>query len=241
METFLHFETWIALLTLTFLEIVLGIDNIIFISIIVNKLPHKNQPKTRTLGLFLAMIFRIALLFTISYLSGATEPLFSIASLGISIRDLILFAGGVFLLFKSIKEIWGKVKGAEEHKEMKQSESILAVIMQIILIDIVFSFDSILTAVGLSKDLPVMVAAVIISVIIMMLFSGKVGEFIERYPTLQTLALAFLVLIGGLLVLEGMHIEVEKVIVYVALAFSLSVEAINIKIRKVAVNTIEED
>jgi predicted tellurium resistance membrane protein TerC len=241
METFLLPQTWIALLTLTFLEIVLGIDNIIFISITINRLPQHQHKRARFIGLFLALFFRIALLTTLSYLTKATAPLFALGTLGVSVRDIILFGGGVFLVYKTLKEIWEKVKGAESGHNLKQSASFLGVVLQIIVIDIVFSFDSILTAVGLSKDLPVMIAAVVIAVIIMMLFSGYVSDFIDRYPTLQVLALAFLLLIGVLLILEGFHIEIDKAYVYAALGFSLFVEAINIRIKKVAVINIEEE
>jgi len=239
METFLQPETWITLLTLTFLEVVLGIDNIIFISITINKLPQHQHKSVRFIGLFLALFFRIALLTTLSYLTKAVSPLFAIGHLGISLRDMVLFGGGVFLVYKTLKEIWEKVKGAESGHGLKQSASFFGVVLQIILIDIVFSFDSILTALSLSRDLVVMISAVVIAVIIMMLFSGYVSDFIDRYPTLQTLALTFLLLIGVLLVLEGVHIEVDKGYVYAALGFSILVEAINIRIKKVAVINID--
>ncbi len=255
-------QTYITLLTLTFLEIVLGIDNIIFISLTVNKLPQSQHKSTSRLGLFLALFFRIALLSTLSYLTGATTPFFSTTigdlTFAPNLRDAILFGGGLFLLYKSIKEIAVKIKAEEEHKSVaKGNVSFWGVIVQIIIIDMVFSFDSILTAVGLSKDLPVMITAVLIAVIVMMLFSGKVNDFIDRYPTLQSLALVFLAMIGFLLVADasldaigGINIsshdgaivnvnEIPKTYVYVALGFSLLVEYINIKIRKVAVNKIE--
>ena len=229
-------DTLITLLTLTFLEIVLGIDNIIFISIIVNKLPVKRQRFARLLGLGLALFFRIALLSTIKFLTGATDPLFTLLQHPFSLRDLILLGGGLFLLYKTLKELWEKIKGSSHHdSKSKQSESFFFVLIQIILIDIVFSFDSILTAVGLSKDLFVMISAVVISVIVMMLFSGAVAKFIHKYPTIQTLALVFLLLIGAVLVFEGFHIEIPKPYIYAALGFSLIVEFINIRIRKVSV------
>jgi len=257
-------QTYITLITLTFLEIVLGIDNIIFISLTVNKLPQSQHKSTSRLGLFLALFFRIGLLSTLAYLTGATTPFFTtnIGSLVFApnLRDSILFGGGLFLLYKSIKEILTKIKLEEEHKkEDNKNVSFWGVIIQIIIIDMVFSFDSILTAVGLSKDLPVMIAAVVIAVAVMMLFSGKVNDFIDRYPTLQSLALVFLAMIGFLLVADatldsigGINIssheggvvavnEIPKTYVYVALGFSLLVEYINIKIRKVSVNKIEEE
>ena len=254
-------QTYITLLTLTFLEIVLGIDNIIFISLTVNKLPQAIHKKTSRLGLFLALFFRIGLLCTLSHLTGATQPFFSTSIAGLTIapnvRDTILLAGGIFLLYKSIKEIIGKMKAEGHEIKTKEQVNFWGVLAQIILIDIVFSFDSILTAVGLSKDLPVMITAVVLAVIVMMLFSAKVNDFIDRYPTLQSLALVFLALIGFLLVADalldtigGIHIaspeggisvvhEIPKTYVYVALGFSLMVEYINIKIRKVAVNKLE--
>ena len=257
-------QTYVTLFTLTFLEIVLGIDNIIFISLTVNKLPQAQHKSTSKLGLFLALFFRIALLSTLSFLTGATTPFFStvIGSITFApnLRDTILFGGGLFLLYKSIKEIVGKIKAEEQHKvEEKVRVSFWSVIAQIIIIDMVFSFDSILTAVGLSKDLPVMITAVVLAVIVMMLFSAKVNDFIDRYPTLQSLALVFLAMIGFLLVADagldamgGFNIsshdgamvtvhEIPKTYVYVALGFSLLVEYINIKIRKVSVNKIEEE
>ncbi len=227
-------EGIISLTTLVFLEIILGIDNIIFIALICANLPKAEQKRARAIGLMLAMVFRIFLLLGISYLVRLVKPLFYITSLGVSGRDLILFAGGVFLLYKTIVEIYHKVKGHEPGQISKnRSITVTQAIIQITFIDIIFSFDSILTAVGLSRDLPVMISAVVISMFVMLLFAPYVSEFIGRYPTIKMLALVFLVAIGVLLVLEGMHIHIEKNYVYFGMAFSLIVELLNIRLRKV--------
>jgi predicted tellurium resistance membrane protein TerC len=227
-------EGLISLVTLVFLEIVLGIDNIIFIAIICSYPPKKDQQRARTIGLMLAMVFRIILLLGISYLVHLVHPLFYIFSFGVSGRDLILFAGGVFLLYKTIIEIYHKLKGQEggAREEVKRLTASQAV-MQIAFIDIIFSFDSILTAVGLSRDLPVMITAVVASMFVMLLFAPYVSEFISKYPTLKMLALVFLVAIGVLLVLESLHVHVEKNYVYFGMGFSLVVELLNIRLRKI--------
>ncbi len=233
MELFSQPETWVALLTLSFLEIVLGIDNIIFISIVSNKLPEKNQARARNLGLLFAMGFRILLLLGITYIIGFTKPLFSVFELDISGRDLILFAGGLFLLAKSTSEIHHKIEGEmHEKSEDKKQVTVSSVITQIIFLDIIFSFDSILTAVGLTDHVIIMVIAVVISIGVMMLFSGKISAFINRHPTLQILALSFLILIGFMLVLDGFHVHVPKGYIYFAVAFSLIVEVLNMRLRK---------
>lgn len=227
-------EGIVSLTTLIFLEIVLGIDNIIFIAVICGYLPKKDQKRARTIGLMLAMIFRIFLLLGISYLVHLVQPLFSIASLEISGRDLILFAGGAFLIYKTIQEIYQKLiepKIGEEKKEKFLTVS--QAILQITFIDIIFSFDSILTAVGLSRDLPVMITAVVLSMFVMLLFAPYVSDFILKYPTIKMLALVFLVAIGILLVLEGTHIHVEKNYIYFGMGFSLIVELLNIRLRKI--------
>lgn len=239
-DAFFTAEGLIALLTLTFLEIVLGIDNIIFISIVSNKLPQADAKKARLLGLALALIMRIALLSIISWLTQADSPLFYLPDWSflkpemrvVSIRDIILIVGGLFLIAKSTSEIHGKVAD-KEHDLGKQSvkNSLAKTILQIIALDIVFSFDSILTAVGLSNHLNIMIAAVIISIIIMMIFSGAISNFINKYPTLQVLALSFLIMIGIMLLLDGFGVHVPKGFVYVSVVFSLIVELINIKIR----------
>jgi len=232
MEIFLQPETYVSLLTLTLLEIVLGIDNIIFISIVTNKLPKEDQGRIRTLGLVLALVFRIGLLSIITYIIKMTQPLFTISDFHFSFRDLILFVGGIFLITKSITEIHTKVEG-EGHREKKSKlKSAFFIILQIIALDMVFSFDSILTAIGLSNHLPVMIAAVIISMIVMIYFSGYISDFINKHPTLQVLALSFLILIGFMLTLESLHYEIPKGYIYFALAFSIMVEAINIRVRK---------
>ena len=227
-------EGIVSLTTLIFLEIVLGIDNIIFIAVICGYLPKKDQKRARTIGLMLAMIFRILLLLGISYLVHLVQPLFSISSLEISGRDLILFAGGVFLIYKTVQEIYHKLlepKIGEEKKEKFLTVS--QAIIQITFIDIIFSFDSILTAVGLSRDLPVMITAVVLSMFVMLMFAPYVSDFILKYPTIKMLALVFLVAIGVLLVLEGTHIHVEKNYIYFGMGFSLIVELLNIRLRKI--------
>jgi len=230
-----------ALLTLTFLEIILGVDNIIFISIVSNKLPKSQQPKARTIGLILAMFFRILLLLGITWLIGLTEPVFTIGfieddnglPLGISWKDIILILGGIFLVFKSTLEIHHKLEiPGEETKKIKAPAVFSAVILQIILVDAVFSFDSILTAIGLIDNVLIMIIAVIISMIIMMIFAGPISNFINKHPTLQILALAFLILIGVLLIAEGFHQHINKAYIYTAIAFSLIVELINMRLRK---------
>lgn len=236
MEIFLHGETWIALLTLTFLEVVLGIDNIIFISIVTGKLPEDKQKVSRNTGLALAMIFRIVLLLLITHIIGLSKPLFSLVSLGIdfdvSVRDLILMAGGVFLIAKSTSEMHQKIEGIEHHQKEKTTNKISAAIMQIILLDIIFSFDSILTAIGLTRDVMLMIISVVISMIIMMFFSGNISRFINKHPTLQVLALSFLILIGFMLIVDALHYEVPKGYIYFAVLFSLLVEMLNMRMRK---------
>lgn len=232
MEIFLQPETWIALLTLTFLEIVLGIDNIIFISIVSNKLPEDQQPRVRLIGLSLALIFRILLLLGITWLMEFTKPLFTVFELEISGRDLILFAGGLFLLYKSTLEIHHKMEGPPEDKIQTQAKSMMSVIIQIILLDLIFSFDSILTAVGLTDEIILMIIAVVISIIVMMLFASKISNFIKEHPTLEILALSFLILIGFMLVIESFHYHVPKGYIYFAVFFSLMVEVVNMKVRK---------
>jgi predicted tellurium resistance membrane protein TerC len=236
-------EGLMALLTLTFLEIVLGIDNIIFISIVTNKLPEKEQPRARTLGLALALIFRVAMLLSITWIMGFDKPLFviddfklwgiEIQDFGFSGRDAILLAGGIFLLAKSTSEIFHKIEGDEHEPTVKNVKTGMAnILTQIVLLDIVFSFDSILTAIGMTKDLPVMIAAVTISIIVMMLFAGKISAFINKHPSLQILALAFLIMIGFMLVLDAFHEHVPKGYIYSAIVFSLSVELINMRVQR---------
>jgi predicted tellurium resistance membrane protein TerC len=253
MEIFLHADTWIALVTLTFLEIILGIDNIIFISISANKLPANQVRKATLLGLALAMITRILLLFSVSYLIALKEPFLVVdygwVKTGLTGQSIILFLGGLFLLYKSTKEIRQKVEHTNEEEVLKSPKiiSFSNVIFQIILIDIVFSFDSILTAVGMTNGvdgaLLIMVIAVIISIIIMMIFSKPISHFVNRNPTIQMLALSFLILIGFMLITEGAHLShteffnktvgvIPKGYLYFAIAFSLGVEMLNLKVRK---------
>jgi len=233
MELFLSAETWIALFTLTFLEIVLGVDNVIFISIVTNKLPRNKQQYARRVGLGIALLFRIALLALISWMTQRmTNPLFSVFDLSFSIRELVLMAGGLFLLAKSTSEIHSKMESLHEKDKKLANDGLSKVIVQIIILDIVFSFDSILTAVGLTTHLSLMIIAVVASMFIMIFFAAKISRFISDHPTLEILALAFLILIGFMLVLEGVHIEVPKAYIYFAVFFSLMVEMINMRIRK---------
>ncbi|HEU0110837.1 MAG TPA: TerC family protein [Flavisolibacter sp.] len=228
-----------ALLTLTVLEIILGVDNIIFISIVSNKLPAKQQPKARTIGLLLAMLFRIILLLTITWIIQLTNPLFTIdfikkdgQPVGISWKDLILLVGGIFLIFKSTLEIHHKLEVARKPEATVAPSVFSAVILQIVMVDAVFSFDSILTAIGLVDNVWVMIIAVVISMLIMIFFSGMISRFINKHPTLQILALAFLIMIGMMLVAEAFHQEINKAYIYTAIAFSMIVELINMKLRK---------
>lgn len=233
MDALLSGEGLIALLTLTFLEIVLGVDNIIFISIVSNKLPVNQQARARNVGLILAMVFRIALLLGITWIIGFTEPLFSVFTLDVSGRDLILAAGGLFLLAKSTSEIHHKIEG-EDPDETSSTKKVTfaATLVQIVLLDMVFSFDSILTAVGLTEEVTIMIIAVIISIGVMMIFAGAISRFINKHPTLQILALSFLILIGFMLIVEALHYEVPKGYIYFAVGFSLLVEVLNMRLRK---------
>ena len=234
MEILLTSDGIIALLTLTFLEIVLGVDNIIFISIISNRLPKEQQGKTRNLGLFLALIMRIGLLLGISWIIGFTEPLFTAFEHEISIKDLILIVGGLFLIGKSTTEIHESLE-VEEHEETKKKGiSMSKVILQIVALDMVFSFDSILTAVGLTEEIVIMIVAVIIAMIVMMTFAGRISDFINRNPSLQMLAMSFLILIGFMLVLEGIGQHIPKGYIYFAVFFSLTVESLNMRRRRKA-------
>lgn len=222
----------ISLLTLSVLEIVLGIDNIIFISIIAGKLPKAKQGKARAIGLMMALVMRVILLFSISWIVGLKEALFNIGDFGVTGRDLILFSGGVFLLYKTTIELHNKIQGYGEEAMSVKKISFNAIVMQIVLIDIVFSFDSILTAVGLVSNLLIMILAVIIAMIIMIIFSGKVADFINDNPTIKVLALSFLLMIGVILILESFHEHVDKKFIYISIAFSLFVEMLNIRMRR---------
>lgn len=222
---------WSALAALTILEIVLGIDNIVFISILSGKLPEAQRAKARQLGLALALVTRILLLMSISWVMGLTAPLFNVMGRDFSGRDLILLGGGLFLIYKAVIEIHHKLEGSEHTKDAKAA-TFGAVIGQILILDIIFSLDSVITAVGMAKDLTVMVLAVIISVGFMLAFAGKVSRFVEEHPTVKMLALAFLILIGVNLLAEGFHFHIEKGFTYFAMAFSVVVEMLNIKMRK---------
>ncbi len=236
-------SVWISLLALCFLEIVLGIDNIIFISIVAGKLPPEKQKRARNIGLLLAMVFRVGLLLAINWIISLKEPVFTIPAigdlsedpLGLSWKDLILIAGGIFLIIKSTLELHSKLRSGEEVSPDGKKQVVYAafgaVLFQIVLVDMVFSFDSILTAVGLVKNVLIMIIAVIVSIIVMMLFAGPVSRIINKHPTLQMLALSFLIVIGVVLIAAGFHQEVSKSIIYSCLAFSLGVEMLNIKLR----------
>ncbi len=225
-------EAWIALFTLTVLEIVLGIDNIIFLSILAGKLPLEQQSRARLVGLGLAMLMRLALLFSISWVIGLTEPLFSVLGRAISGRDLILLGGGLFLLGKSTHEIHDKLEGESGHASARVAPSFVAVIIQIMLLDVVFSLDSVITAVGMADELAVMVIAVVIAVGIMMLSAGAIAAFVERHPTIKMLALSFLLLIGMSLVADGLGQHIPKGYLYFAMGFSVFVELLNLRVRR---------
>ena len=225
-------QAWIALLTLTALELVLGIDNIIFISILVDKLPAAQQERARRIGLFMAMFMRIGLLLVLSWIIGLTAPLFSVFGREISGRDLILILGGLFLIWKSTGEIHESFEGEKPKTKAAVQATFLAVIAQIMVIDIVFSLDSIITAVGMVDELAVMIAAVVISVGLMLLFAGAIGRFVSRHPTIKMLALAFLVVVGVVLIVDGFGQHVPKGYIYFAMAFSLGVELLNIRMRR---------
>jgi len=227
-------QIWIAFITLTVLELVLGIDNVIFISILSGKLPDEQQPRARFIGLSLALVMRVILLFSLSWVIGLTEPLFSVFSQEVSGRDLVLLVGGLFLIAKSTHEIHGSLEGEEGEASRKVYAGFTAVIIQIMLLDIVFSLDSVITAVGMVNNLWIMIAAVVISIIAMMLFAGKIGAFVQRHPTIKMLALAFLLLIGVTLIAEGLHQHISKGYIYFAMAFSVFVEFLNMRLRKKA-------
>ena len=232
MEWLANPEVWLALVTLTALEIVLGIDNIIFISIQAGKLPHHLQDKARRIGLGLAMFIRIALLFSLSWLMGLTVPLFTALGNAISGRDLILITGGLFLIWKSTMEIHEKLEGEDVVSSSRVGTTFGSVIFQILLLDIVFSLDSIITALGMAEQLSIMIAAVVIAVIFMMLFSEKISAFVEQHPTIKILALSFLLLIGVALIGDGLDMHIPKGYIYFAMVFSVIVEMFNLKIRR---------
>lgn len=239
MEILLDPQNWISLLTLTALEIVLGIDNIVFISIIAGKLPADQQKKGRFVGLLLAMLIRIMLLFLLTILIKLTKPLFTVFSQGISGRDMILIVGGLFLLVKSTVEIHSALEGSSHEKELTKVSSFLSVITQIALIDLVFSLDSVITAIGIAKHIEIMVAAIIISIIVMIAAADLISNFIENHPTMKMLALSFLILIGFALVSDGLDLHIPKGYIYFAMAFSVFVEILNLKIRGRSKNPVK--
>jgi len=232
MELLIDPQAWIALATLTALELVLGIDNIVFISILVDKLPKVQQNRARRLGLFMAMFMRIGLLLVLAWIVGLVAPLFSVLGKEISGRDLILIAGGLFLIYKSTGEIHQSLEGEEGHASSSVKATFTAVILQIMVVDMVFSLDSIITAVGMVDRIEVMITAVVLSVGLMMLFAGVIGRFVSDHPTIKMLALSFLVVVGVVLIAEGFDHHVPKGYVYFAMAFSLGVETLNIRMRK---------
>jgi predicted tellurium resistance membrane protein TerC len=238
-ELLSHPQTWIAFATLTLLELVLGIDNIIFISILVDKLPKARRELARRLGLFMAMFMRIGLLLVLAWIVGLVEPLFTVAGTNISGRDLILILGGLFLVYKSTTEIHGSLEGEEGTTAAAVKATFAAVILQIMVIDLVFSLDSIITAVGMVDDVRVMIAAVIASVALMMLFAGPIGRFVSDHPTIKMLALSFLVVVGVVLIAEGFGHHVPKGYIYFGMAFALGVEMLNIRTRKRAAKPVD--
>jgi predicted tellurium resistance membrane protein TerC len=238
MDWLLNPEVWISLLTLTVLEVVLGIDNIVFISILAGKLPPEQQAKARQVGLSLALFTRILLLCGLAWMVRLTQPLFHLPTFGlfaephgVSGRDLILITGGLFLLWKSTHEIHDKLEGEDGQVTRRLAPTFWGVIIQILLLDIVFSLDSVITAVGMANRIGVMIAAVVIAVIFMLIFSGRISDFVQRHPTLKVLALAFLLLIGCALVAEGFHKAIPKGYIYFAMAFSVGVESLNLRMR----------
>ena len=232
-------QAWIAFATLTALELVLGIDNIIFISILVDKLPPAQREFARRVGLFMAMFMRIGLLLVLAWIVGLVTPLFSLLGQEISGRDLILILGGLFLIWKSTTEVHQSLEGEHTQKSSAVKATLASVLLQIMVIDLVFSLDSIITAVGMVDDVRIMIAAVIVSVLLMMVFAGPIGRFVSNHPTIKMLALSFLVVVGVVLVAEGFEHHVPKGYVYFAMAFSLTVEMLNIRMRKKSAKRVE--
>ena len=232
MESLFSIDGLISFSSLVLMEIVLGVDNIIFISILTGRLPARQQEKARFVGIGLALLIRIALLFLLTWLIGLNKTLFSMFALDITGRDLIMIAGGLFLIYKSTTEVHQKLEGQEESDASKGTLTFGSAIVQIILLDIVFSFDSILTAIGLVQNVVIMVVAVVIAMVVMLISANKISEFIHKHPTIKMLALSFLLMIGILLLVEGFHVHVPKGYVYFAIFFSLLVEVLNIKVRK---------
>jgi predicted tellurium resistance membrane protein TerC len=224
-------NAWIGLLTLTVLELVLGIDNVIFISILAGKLPRTQRNRARTIGLSLAMLMRILLLLSLSWIMGLTRPLFTVAGFAVTGRAMILIAGGLFLLVKSTHEIHDRIEGEDPHRQTPVAPTLVSVLVQIILLDVVFSLDSVITAVGMVDEIAVMIIAVILAVIVMMIFAGPVSRFVDRHSTIKMLALSFLLLIGVNVIAEGVGFHIPKGYIYFAMAFAVFVEMLNLKIR----------
>ena len=243
MEWLSNPQIWISLLTLTLLEIVLGIDNIIFISILSGKLPHDQQAKARRLGLGLALFTRVLLLMSLAWVVKLDTPFFvkEVMSfkLAVSWKDLILLLGGLFLIYKSVHEIHAKLEGEDGEKSSKVAPSFSGVIVEILLMDIIFSLDSVITAVGMVKDIGVMIAAVVLAMIVMLIFVNQISEFVNRHPTIKVLALSFLILIGTMLVAEAFHQHVNKGYIYFAMAFADVVEGVNIRVRSKSARRVE--
>jgi predicted tellurium resistance membrane protein TerC len=239
MEWITEPNAWIALVTLVALELVLGVDNVIFISILAGKLPVDQQQKARTTGIAMAVITRVLLLLSISWVIGLTEPLFSLLTLEVSGRDLILIAGGLFLLGKATLEIHHRLEGVEGQQSAKVAASFTSVIVQIMLLDIVFSLDSVITAVGMVDEVIIMIIAVIFAALVMIWSARSIGEFVERHPTIKILALSFLLLIGFTLIVEGLHQHIPKGYIYFAMGFSVFVEMLNLRIRAQAAEPVK--
>jgi predicted tellurium resistance membrane protein TerC len=231
-------ETWIAFLTLVALELVLGVDNVIFISILAGKLPHDQQKRARTTGIMLAVITRILLLLSLSWIISLTQPLFTVLNFDISGRDLVLLVGGLFLLWKSVHEIHQRLEGQEGEASAKVRAAFWGVIIQIMLLDIVFSLDSVITAVGMVNELAIMIAAVVIAAVVMVFTSTPLAEFVERHPTIKMLALSFLLLIGFTLIVEGLHQHIPKGYIYFAMGFSVLVEMLNLRLRQTSAHPV---
>jgi predicted tellurium resistance membrane protein TerC len=234
-------ETWIAFITLVVLELVLGVDNVIFISILASKLPKADQQRARTTGILMAVITRVLLLFSLAWIVSLEEPFFTLPllNIGISGRDLILLAGGLFLLWKSTHEIHDKLEGKEGRTSARVAANFWSVIVQIMLLDIVFSLDSVITAVGMVEHIEIMVIAVIVAAVVMVFTAGPIGGFVEDHPTIKILALSFLLLIGFTLVAEGLHQHIPKGYVYFAMGFSIFVEMINLRLRDTSVHPVD--
>lgn len=231
-------SAWFSLLTLTVLEIVLGVDNIIFISILAGKLPAEQQGKARTIGLMLALVMRVALLCSIFWLANLKTPLFTVFHHGMSGRDLVLFIGGLFLMWKSVHEIHGSLEG-EDHAKAGRGSTLGGVILQIVVIDIVFSLDSVITAVGIAKEIAVMITAVVLAMGVMLVAAKSISDFVNKHPTIKMLALSFLLLVGIVLVADGLGHHIEKGYIYFAMAFSFGVEMLNLKMRAARQKPVE--